>query len=72
MYDVRTYTSHRPLALLRTFMRDIMQGVADLDAVGGDLVVAGPSWTPQVMFVRHPDLLREVLVDRNADLVKAR
>ncbi|MEM0963721.1 MAG: cytochrome P450 [Bacteroidota bacterium] len=72
MYDVRTYASHRPLALLRTFMRDIMQGVADLDAVGGDLVVAGPSWTPQVMFVRHPDLLREVLVDRNADLVKAR
>ena len=70
--DVRRYRPPRPLALLAAFARDLRAGVAHLDAVGGDLVVARAGPLPPVVLVRHPDLVREVLVDRNADVTKAR
>ena len=71
--DVRPYRfeSH-PFELLTAFMRELKGGVARLDAVGGDLVVARARPLPPVVLVRHPDLIREVLVDRNDDVTKAR
>ena len=71
--DVRhyPYTSHR-LELLTAFMRSLKGGVDRMDAVGGDLVVAQARPLPSIVHVRHPDLLRELLVDRNADVTKAR
>ena len=71
--DVRPYpyASHR-LELLVAFMRELKGGVDRLDAVGGDLVVAQARPLPPLYLVRHPDLLRELLVDRNADVTKAR
>ena len=72
-YDVRRYpyTSHR-FELLTAFMRELKGGVDRMDAVGGDLVVAEVRPLPPLALVRHPDLLRELLVDRNADVTKAR
>ena len=72
-YDVRRYpyASHR-FELLTAFMRELKGGVDRMDAVGGDLVVAEARPLPPLALVRHPDLLRELLVDRNADVTKAR
>ena len=72
-YDVRRYPyeSHR-FELLTAFMRELKEGVDRMDAVGGDLVVAEARPLPPLVLVRHPDLLRELLVDRNADVTKAR
>ncbi len=67
MADLRPYVSSGPLSLARTFLRDLLAGIAALDAVGGDLVVASGPLLPPVVLVRHPDVLRELLVDRNAD-----
>ncbi|MDT0633015.1 cytochrome P450 [Rubrivirga sp. S365] len=71
--DVRRYAhgSHR-FELLAAFMRELKEGVDRLDAVGGDLVIAEGWPLPPVAHVRHPDLLRELLVDRNEDVTKAR
>ena len=72
-YDVRRYpyASHR-FELLAAFKRELKEGVDRMDAVGGDLVVAEARPLPPLALVRHPDLLRELLVDRNADVTKAR
>lgn len=72
MYDVRSYRAPYPGALLVHFARDLFGAVAALDAAGGDLVVASAGRLPGVALVRHPDLVREVLVDLNGDLTKAR
>ncbi len=72
MADLRSYTSSGPFDLAATFLRDLRSGIAALDAVGGDLVMATGPMLPPVFLVRHPDLLRELLVDRNADVTKAR
>ncbi|WP_420457058.1 cytochrome P450 [Rubrivirga sp.] len=72
MIDVRPYVGRSPLALVRAFWRDLRSGIAEMDAVGGDLVIASAPVLPPVVLVRHPDLLRELLVDRNADVTKAR
>ena len=71
--DVRPYpfAGHR-FELLTAFMRGLKGGVARLDAVGGDLVVAEARPLPPLALVRHPDLIRELLVDRNDDVTKAR
>ena len=69
--DVRRYPGSAP-GLLLAFARDLLDGVGRLDAVGGDLVVAGAGRLPGIVLARHPDLVREILVDRNEDLVKAR
>ena len=67
--DVRRYPGSLA-GLAVAFARDLKRGVERLDAVGGDLVTAGRR--PRIVLARHPDLIREVLVDRNADLTKAR
>ena len=69
--DVRRYPGSA-LGLLAAFAGDLKSGVGRLDAVGGDLVVAGGPRLPGIVLARHPDLVREILVDRNADLTKAR
>ena len=71
MPDVRPYPGS-PLRLAVAFARDLKDGVGRLDAVGGDLVVAEGRRLPGIVLARHPDLIREVLVERNADLTKAR
>ena len=70
--DVRTYRSRRPGTLLVAFARNLLGGVGLLDAVGGDAVWARPPVGPGVVLLRHPDLFRAVLVERNADVTKAR
>ena len=72
MTDVRRYRPRYPLDLIVAFARDLEAGVADLEAVGGDLVVAQAGPLPGIVLARHPDLVREILVDRNADVTKAR
>ncbi len=72
MPDVRLYRSRRPGGLLAAFARDLLTGVGALDAVGGDAVWARPPVGPGVVLLRHPDLIRAVLVDKNADVTKAR
>ncbi|HEX8385546.1 MAG TPA: hypothetical protein VF576_05140, partial [Rubricoccaceae bacterium] len=71
-FDVRRYRSSRPGDLLVAFAKDLLTGVGRLDAVGGDAVVAGGRVGPGVMLLRHPDLVRAVLVERNEDVTKAR
>lgn len=70
--DVRRYRARRPLDLLRTTARDLLAGTRLLDAVGGDFVLAQAPIGPGVALVRHPDLLRALLVENNADVTKAR
>ena len=70
--DVRRYHARRPLDLLLTTARDLLAGMRLLDAVGGDLVVADSPVGPGVALVRHPDLVRALLVENNADVTKAR
>lgn len=72
MLDVRSYRSRRPGDLLVAFARDLLTAVCRLDAVGGDAVWAHAPVGPSVVLLRHPDLVRAVLVDRNVDVTKAR
>ena len=70
--DVRPYAARYPFDLVVAFARDLLDGVGRMDAVGGDLVYAEARRLPGIVLVRHPEVVREVLVDRNADLTKAR
>ena len=70
-YDVRTYRQSFPLELLVAFARDLKDGMARMDAAGGDAVTAGRGGA-SVILLRHPDLVRAVLIDNNADVTKAR
>jgi len=72
MTDVRRFPARFPFDLTLTFLRDMRAGVGRLDAVGGDLVEVTAPGVPGLVLVRHPDLVREVLVERNADVTKAR
>ncbi|PAP76932.1 cytochrome P450 [Rubrivirga marina] len=72
MTDVRRFPARFPFDLTLTFLRDMRAGIARLNAVGGDLVEVSAPGLPGLVLVRHPDLVREVLVDRNADVTKAR
>lgn len=71
-YRVETYRSGWPGSLVAAFARDLRDGVARLNATGGDLVVASLGRLPGLAFVRHPDLVRDVLVAHNDALTKAR
>lgn len=73
-YDLRPFPRRHPLSLAFAFARGILPATGQMDAVGGDLVSATlrVRSLPGVHFVRHPELIREVLIDRNADLYKAR
>ena len=71
-YDLRPYPLRHPFALVAELRRGLLPATAALDAVGGDLVTSASRGLPSLHHVRHPDLVREVLVDRNADLHKAR
>ncbi|MEM6326692.1 MAG: cytochrome P450 [Bacteroidota bacterium] len=72
-YDVRRYPSRAPLSLelVAAFSRDLLNGMRRMDAVGGDAVVSGRG-AASVLHVRHPDLVRALLIDNNADVTKAR
>ncbi len=72
MLDVRRYRPRHPGALLVAMARDLLAGVRLLDAEGGDAVWAEPPVGPGVVLLRHPDLIRAVLIERNADVTKAR
>ncbi|WP_412063330.1 cytochrome P450 [Rubrivirga sp. IMCC45206] len=72
MADLRRFRSRVPFGLVATFARNLQAGVARLDAIGGDLVEARVPGLPPVVLVRHPDVLRELLIDRDADFTKAR
>ena len=73
-YDLRAFPQRYPLSLVVDFARGLLPAVVQMDRVGGDLVSSASRVPalPGVHLVRHPDLVREVLVDRNADLHKAR
>lgn len=71
-YDVRRYRGPYPGHLLVDIARDLRGAIGRLDAVGGDLVVAHLGRLPGLVLVRHPDLVREVLVDHNEAVTKAR
>lgn len=70
-FDVRPYRQRYPLELAVAFSRDLLDGSRRMDAVGGDAVTVGigPS---RVLWVRHPDLIRALLIENNADVTKAR
>ena len=72
-YDVRRYTSRVPLGLdfILAFSRDLIEGTRRIDSIGGDLVLFRGGKTG-VALVRHPDLIKALLVDNNADVTKAR
>ncbi|MEL6614414.1 MAG: cytochrome P450, partial [Bacteroidota bacterium] len=70
-FDVRPYRQRFPLELAVAFSRDLLDGSRRMDAVGGDAVSVGlgPS---RVLWIRHPDLVRALLIENNADVTKAR
>lgn len=70
--DLRTYRPAYPGDLLVTLMRSQMEAVGRLNAVGGDLVRAGLGPLPGLYLVRHPDLVRQLLIDQNDAVTKAR
>ena len=72
MADLRRFPARFPFELTLTLFQDLLAGVAHIDAVGGDLVVVSAPGLPPLYLLRHPDVIREVLVDRNADVTKAR
>ena len=63
---------HPPPPRGRAFARDLLGGVRLLDAVGGDAVEARGPVGPGILLLRHPDLIRAVLVENNSDVTKAR
>ncbi|OZC03634.1 cytochrome P450 [Rubricoccus marinus] len=69
--DVRRFRPRFPLDLVIAFARDLMGGSRRMDAVGGDAVWAGRGATG-VLWLRHPDLVRALLIENNADVTKAR
>jgi cytochrome P450 len=71
-YDVRAYRSRLPGELIVRFARDLLDGIGALDAVGGDAVFARAPVGPPVVLLRHPDLIRALLVDENDGVTKAR
>ena len=70
--DHRRYRGPYPGDLLVTLLRDQRTAIAALDAVGGDLVEARLGRLATVFLVRHPTLVRQVLVDHNEAVTKAR
>lgn len=70
--DVRHYRGRYPADLLVHVARDLRDAIGRLDEVGGDLVVAGLGRLPALVLVRHPDLIRQVLIDHNEAVTKAR
>ena len=71
-YDVRPYQGRYPGDLFVAIARDLLGAIGHLDAVGGDLVEARLGKLPPLLLVRHPDLVREVLIDHNEAVTKAR
>ena len=69
--DVRPFRPRYPGELVVRIARDLLDGLSALDAVGGDAVTAYGR-AGRLLFLRHPDLIRAVLIDRNADVAKAR
>lgn len=70
--DLRRFRPAYPGDLLLDLTRDQLAAVGRLDARGGDLVTLDVGRLPGLVLVRHPDLVREVLVDLNEHLTKAR
>lgn len=70
--DLCAYRPSYPGDLLVTLMRSQMAAIERLDAVGGDLVHARLGSLPGLYLLRHPDLVREILIDQNDAVTKAR
>lgn len=70
--DVRSFRGRYPGDLLVDLTRDLLGAISRLDAVGGDLVEARAGRLPPLVLVRHPNLIRQVLVDHNEAVTKAR
>lgn len=74
-YRVVQYRSRYPGELLVAVARDLLDATGRLEAAGraadADLVRAGPDGRGLV-WIRHPDLARAVLVDENDGVTKAR
>ena len=70
--DLRPYPLRHSLSLVLDIKRGLLPALAKVDAVGGDAVTARTFGLPALHLLRHPDLVRAVLVDRNADVTKAR
>ena len=69
--DVRPFRQRYPLEFVITFARSLMGGARRIDGVGGDAVEVGVG-ASRVLWLRHPDLVRALLVENNADVTKAR
>ncbi len=70
-FDVRPFQARYPLELIVGFAKSLMGGAERLDSTGGDAVVAG-SGARGLVWLRHPDLIRALLIENNADVTKAR
>ncbi len=70
--DLRPYRPSYPGDLAVALMQSQMSAIERLEAVGGDLVRAGLGRWPGLYLIRHPDLIREVLIDQNDAVTKAR
>ncbi|MDX1548500.1 MAG: cytochrome P450 [Rhodothermales bacterium] len=70
-YRATTLRRRYPGEHLIRFRRDVLGAFERMAATGGDLVQVrvGPR---RVVLVRHPDLAREVLIDRHAAFTKSR
>ena len=69
------YPSRYPGELLVAFARDLLDATQRLERAGqragADVVHAGPAGRG-IVWLRHPDLVRAVLVDENSGVTKAR
>src|SRR5688572_22954145 len=70
-FDFVAHRQRYPGEIVWSFQRDLLDGLGRLDRAGGDAVVARPG-PARLVYVRHPDLIRQVLVDRNDAFTKAR
>ena len=70
------YAPRYPGELLLAFSRGLLDGTMRMEeagrAAGADVVRAGPGGPRGIVLLRHPDLVRALLIDENDGVVKSR
>ena len=75
-YRAATYRSRYPGAILVDFARNLLEGTRRIETFGqeaqADLVRVPLLGSRAIVWLRHPDLVRALLIDQNENVTKAR
>ncbi|MEO0559306.1 MAG: cytochrome P450 [Bacteroidota bacterium] len=75
-YRSVAYKPRYPGELLVAFSRNLLEGTQRVEDAGraadADLVRIGPGGARSIVWLRHPDLIRALLIDENEKVTKAR